>query len=284
MLNLPRTDQIRWSTNRRRSLPLGVVLAAISFLWPAIGQASFLDCQEIRPDHRDQIVVGDVGLAQNVDRSAAQIAVIRLHQKLRAALADLISSFGTSIYPVPCPGHSPKISDYTQGIVQRRFDAGVLVEVWGVVSGTDADINYALLPLLLQIGAPSEPEGFYDLPYRVKQRGSVVDLFTDPVELRAFSELSAGLRAFIEAREQGDDERYRVAYSILCKANGLLAKAATGAEAASVNWDALRSFAILTAEKARPHTILKDLPANGTGQLQHVQDACVVSPPEKPVP
>jgi len=114
----------------------------------------------------------------------------------------------------------------------------------------------------------------------------VVDLFADPVELRAFTELSAGLRAFIEARQQGDDERYRGAYNILCKADGLLAKAAVGVEAPSVDWGALRNFVILTAEKARAHTILKDLAANGTAQppsVQHVQNACVVSPPEKPL-
>jgi hypothetical protein len=252
-----------------------------------MGQASkFLDCREIRPDHHDQIVVGDVGLAPNVDQSAAQIAVVRLHQKLRAALADLISSLGGPVYSVPCPGHFPEDADYTQGIVQRRFDAGVLLEVWGVVSGTDADIKYALLPLLLPIGAPAEPGGFYDLPYRMKPRGRVEDLFTDPVELRALTELSAGLRAFIEARQRGDDERYRDAYNALCKADGLLAKAAVGVEATSADWGALRSFAVLTAEKARAHTFLKDLEANGAAQLpnpQNVQDACVVLPPQRPL-
>ena len=283
MLSGFRRNHIRRKIERRRSLRFGLALATIFLVWPSIVWAQFLDCREIRPDRRDQIIVGDVGLAQNADRDAAKIAVARLHQKLRAQLADLISSLGGSVWSVPCPGHSPKPSDFTEGIVQRRFDAGVLVEIWGATSGRDADINYALVPLLLPIGAPHEPDGFYDLPYNIDPRGSISDLFSDPIELRAFTELSAGVRAFIEARQQDDDERYRRAYSALCKADGLLAEASVGVEATSADWAALRNFATLTAEKARAHTILKDLGGQAPTRQPNAQNACVVAPPDRPL-
>jgi hypothetical protein len=228
----------------------------IAFRHTSLGRGPHWRAAKSDGCERDEEIVG--GESPGADAAAAQIALIRLHHKLRAQLSDLTSSLGGSVSSVPCPGHLPKTSDYTPGIVQRRFDSGVLVEVWGFVSGTEADLTYALLPLLPPIGRAAEAEGFYDLPYTITPRGSIADVFADPVELRAFTELSAGLRALAGAKETRNGERYSRAYKALCRADSLLGEAERRAGPNAPDWTALRRLAITSAQTAKTDATVTD--------------------------
>ena len=280
------TPSTKWAT--RRGGRVGLAIAAAAALWPAAVALAgpFLDCQDISPD-RDQIIVGDVGLATGTDPDDARIALDDLHENLRQALADLTTSLGGAVYSVPCPGHFPERSDYNPGIVERRFQSGVLVEVWGVVGSTKAEVKYALLPLLPPVGG-NPPDGFYDLRYTIKPPEGIAEIFADPVELRAFTELSAGLRALAAARAKHDGARYGRAYTALCKADGLLAKAKDAGpkqkgRSTTADWDALRQLAKASANAAKAEAATAD--AAGAGALTQPLSGvslgdCGVPPPD----
>jgi hypothetical protein len=269
---------------------LGLVLsgAVLSwFIYPSWGD--FLDCREITRDGRDQIVVGEVGLAPAADPNTAELARRRLHHRLRQQLADLKSSLGRDIYDVRCPGHAPRTADYTEAIVARRYSYGVLLEVWGVAAGSDAAITYALLPLLPPVRQGTNTGGFYELGYHIASQGSIADVFAEAVELRAFTALSAGLRTLTEARRMRRSELYDRAYATLCRADSLLGEAERRASSdgpTAADWAALRNLARDRANAARVDAIATA--SGGGGTLARppagvsVGD-CGVSPPD-PLP
>jgi hypothetical protein len=230
---------------------VGLALASAILASPSAAQAGrFLDCQEIQRDGRDQIVVGEVGLAPGADAAAAELARRRLQNRLRQQLADLAAS-PSGVSPVLCPGHAPSPADYTPSIVERRYGYGVLVELWGVASGSDAAITYVLLPLMLSPDRGPATSGVYDLIYRLDPQGGIAGLFAEPRELRAFTALGAGLHALAEAERTSDGALFSRAYSTLCKAASLLSETSRRAGPdgpTPAEWTALGNFA---KERAR---------------------------------
>jgi hypothetical protein len=220
-------------------------LAGASTCWCTSAPAAFLDCQGILHRGPDQVVIGDIG-------QVGPVLAMRLRNRLRQQVAELKASLGMDINDVQCPGHSPSKSDYSRDIVASRFADGVLLELWGTSEGGDAEMVYAILPLLPPNS--SEPSGFYEVGYHAPAEADISAVFAEAVELRAFAALGIGLHALGQAKKSQQGVDYNRAYASLCKADGLLAEAQRRANPdgpTDKEWSALRNVATASARDAR---------------------------------
>ena len=241
-------------------------------------EARYVDCPDIHLTGTDKVVVGDLTVASNTGASAT-INQTRLKNALRQQLSDLKVSEGGEIGIAGCPpGHQPEKAEIKPAYVSSIFASGAVLEIWGLATDSEAQMDYVLVPLLPPIRPGEKPDGFYAITYSFGSETAFKKIFKESLELRAFALLGTGLRALADAPAAPSAEAgqtYGNAYKVLCRAHDFLmqAKAHPGGDDGSIpgkEWDALISLALASANDA----------GEKTPKLQDVVlKDCVVKPP-----